>query len=201
VSTVLADDDRADYPGLASIDDWLHGADTPRTIAAAPRPRDHTEKHVRLGEAVAPGVINPPAGRVRRQANGAQYEAGWHRDELDRPSDPVRELLGAEYFVEEPDLEEPSPAVFTNPHAVVKIGELAKRLGVKVDSVRNYIENGTIPPAPMRLGHNVRAWSAAEADAIVIAARHEHLLSKPRPKISETNFSILCWEARSRAQG
>jgi hypothetical protein len=71
---------------------------------------------------------------------------------------------------------------------VVKIGELAWRLERGVDAIRNWIELGVIPPAPIRLAGNVRAWPAAEAEAIVAAARRERILSKPRRPISETNF-------------
>ena len=70
----------------------------------------------------------------------------------------------------------------------------------KADSIRNWIEHGTIPPAPIRLAVNVRAWPAAEAAAIVAAARRVHILSKPGRPIGESNFSILCWDARTQQQ-
>jgi hypothetical protein len=71
-----------------------------------------------------------------------------------------------------------------------------------VDAIRNWIELGVIPPAPIRLAGNVRAWPAAEAEAkaIVAAARRERILSKPRRPISETNFSLRAWEARTAQQ-
>jgi hypothetical protein len=62
------------------------------------------------------------------------------------------------------------------------------------------IEQGTIPPALVRLAGNLRAWPVAEARAIVVAARGERILSKPRRPISETNFSLLAWEARTAQQ-
>jgi hypothetical protein len=40
---------------------------------------------------------------------------------------------------------------------VVKITELARSLERKTDSIRNWIEQGVIPPAPVRLVGNVRA--------------------------------------------
>jgi hypothetical protein len=38
---------------------------------------------------------------------------------------------------------------------------------------------------------NVRAWPVAEANAIIVAARGERILSKPRRPVSETSFSML----------
>jgi len=71
----------------------------------------------------------------------------------------------------------------------------------KTDSIRNCIEQGIIPPAPVRLAGNVRAWPVAEASAIIAAARGERILSKPRRPISETNFSpLFAWEARTARQ-
>jgi len=64
----------------------------------------------------------------------------------------------------------------------------------------NCIEQGDIPPALVRLAGNVRAWRVAEANAIIAAARGERILSKPRRPISETNFSLLAWEARTAQQ-
>jgi hypothetical protein len=43
----------------------------------------------------------------------------------------------------------------------------------------------------------VRAWPVAEANAIIAAARSEGILPKPRRPISETNFSLIAWEART----
>jgi hypothetical protein len=37
----------------------------------------------------------------------------------------------------------------------------------------------------------VRAWPVAEANAIIVAARGERILPKPRRPKSETNFSLL----------
>ena len=48
-------------------------------------------------------------------------------------------------------------------------------------SIRNCIEQGIVPPAPVRLAGNVRAWPVAEANAIIAAAGAERILSKPRP--------------------
>jgi hypothetical protein len=64
----------------------------------------------------------------------------------------------------------------------------------------NCIEQANIPPALVRLAGNVRAWRVAEANAIIAAARGERILSKPRRPISETNFSLLAWEARTDQQ-
>jgi hypothetical protein len=83
---------------------------------------------------------------------------------------------------------------------VVKITGLARSLERETHSIRNCIEQGTIPPAPVRLAGNVRAWPVAEANAIIAAARGERILSKPRRPISETNFSLLAWEARTAQQ-
>jgi len=46
----------------------------------------------------------------------------------------------------------------------------------------------------------VRAWPVAEANAIIVAARGERILSKPRRPISETSFSLLAWEGRTARQ-
>jgi hypothetical protein len=46
----------------------------------------------------------------------------------------------------------------------------------------------------------VRAWPVAEANAIIAAAGAERILSKPRRPVSETNFSLLAWEARTAQQ-
>ena len=53
------------------------------------------------------------------------------------------------------------------------------------------MEQGIISPAPVRLAGNVRAWPVAEANAIIVAAYGERILSKPRRPISETSFSML----------
>ena len=37
-------------------------------------------------------------------------------------------------------------------------------------------------------------------NAIIAAARRERILSKPRRPISETNFSLLAWDARTAQQ-
>ena len=84
--------------------------------------------------------------------------------------------------------------------AVVKIIKLARSLERKTGSIRNCIEQDTIPPALVRLIGNVRAWPVAEANAIIAAARGERILSKPRRPISETNFSLLAWEDRTAQQ-
>jgi hypothetical protein len=49
-------------------------------------------------------------------------------------------------------------------------------------------------------GRSVRAWPAAEANAIIAAALGERILSKPRRPISATNFSLLAWEDRTAEQ-
>ena len=63
---------------------------------------------------------------------------------------------------------------------MVKITELGRSLERKTGSIRNCIEQGTIPPALVRLAGNVRAWPVAEANAIIAAARGERILSKPQ---------------------
>jgi hypothetical protein len=63
---------------------------------------------------------------------------------------------------------------------VVKTTELGRSLERKTGSIRSCIEQGTIPPALVRLAGNVRAWPVAEANAIIAAARGERILSKPR---------------------
>ena len=82
----------------------------------------------------------------------------------------------------------------------MKITELGRSLERKTGSIRNCIEQGTIPPALVRLAGNVRAWPVAEANAIIAAARGERILSKPRRPISETSFSMLAWEGRTAQQ-
>jgi hypothetical protein len=97
-------------------------------------------------------------------------------------------------------LENAKPTVTADRRAVVKIIELARSLERKTGSIRNCIEQGTIPPALVQLVGNVRAWPVAEANAIIAAARGERILSKPRRPISETNFSLLAWEDRTAQQ-
>jgi hypothetical protein len=46
----------------------------------------------------------------------------------------------------------------------------------------------------------VRAWPVTEANAIVAAAGAERILSTPRRPVSEANFSLLAWEARTARQ-
>ena len=131
-----------------------------------------------------PGTINPPGSvRLRRQGASAEYVCP-RRD--DKPLDTVHDLLGVEYFTLDPELEAARPAAIAD-GAVVKIGQLVRRLERGVDAIRNWIELGVIPPAPIRLAGNVPAWPAAEAEAeaIVAAARRERILSKPRRPISE----------------
>ena len=82
----------------------------------------------------------------------------------------------------------------------MKITELAPSLDLKTGSIRDYIEQGTIPPALVRLAGNVRDWPVAEANAIIAAARGESIPSKPRRPISETKFPLLAWEARTAQQ-
>jgi hypothetical protein len=82
---------------------------------------------------------------------------------------------------------------------VVKITELGRSLERKTGSIRNCIEQGTIPPALVRLAGNVRAWPVAEANAIIAAARGERILSKPR-RPYRNHFSLLAWEARTAQQ-
>ena len=82
----------------------------------------------------------------------------------------------------------------------MKITELGRSLERKTGSIRNCIEQGTIPPALVRLAGNVRAWPVAEANAIIAAARGERILSKPRRPISNPSFSLLAWEARTAQQ-
>ena len=103
----------------------------------------------------APGTINPPGSvRLRRQGASAEYVCP-RRD--DKPLDTVHDLLGVEYFTLDPELEAARPAAIAD-GAVVKIGQLVRRLERGVDAIRNWIELGVIPPAPIRLAGNVRAW-------------------------------------------
>lgn len=82
---------------------------------------------------------------------------------------------------------------------MVKITELSRSLERRTGSIRNCIEQGTIPPALVRLAGNVRAWPVAEANAIIAAARGERILSKPR-RPYRNSFSLLAWEARTAQQ-
>ena len=131
------------------------------------------------------------ADALTHTCGGAEYVRPKRGDDYEQ-LDALHADLGA--FLDEPEPElEGGPAVVTvPPGAVVKIDRLAAMLERKADSIRSWIEHGIIPPAPIRLAGNVRAWPAAEAAAIVAAARREHILSKPRRPIGESNFSILC---------
>jgi hypothetical protein len=83
---------------------------------------------------------------------------------------------------------------------VVKITGLARSLERKSGGIRNCIEQGTIPPALVRLAGNVRAWPVTEANATIAAVRGGRIPSKPRRPISEINFSLLAWETRTAQQ-
>lgn len=167
--------------------------------------------HAYMSYADAPRAVQPSsvrwadedkAGLLPVTPRNPRFDyTGWHRMRPVRrePQDRLHQQLGAEFF-DEPELESAKPAVTIDPGAVVKIGDLARSLERGTDAIRNWIEQGTIPPAPIRLGHGVRAWPAAEAAAIVTAARRERILSKPRRPISETNFSLRCWDARTQQQ-
>jgi hypothetical protein len=191
-STVLADDD---HPGLATIDDWLHGSDHDRIIPAPPRPRDRTMKHVRLGDAVAPGVVNPPSGRVRRQGSGAQWAAGWQTEREHQP-DPIREALGAEYFEDEPELESaPAAELDVDPAALFGVGYLAKRLRRHPRTVRDWIYAGWMPDAvhfgPAGQYGRRKYWTGAEVDLIVTEAKAAGFLGSGGHNvlITETDFT------------
>ena len=97
------------------------------------------------------------------------------------------------------ELENAKPAVAADLGAVVKITELAWSLERKTDSIRNCIEQGIIP----------RAGSAGRQRAR-LARRGGQRDHRRRPRrahpvetasaISETNFSLLAWEARTAQQ-
>jgi hypothetical protein len=83
----------------------------------------------------------------------------------------------------------------------------------KTDTVRNWIENGTMPDAPQRTAGKLytsglgtttttsrRLWPAARAAELVKVAAQEHILTKPRRPISPTNFGLRAWQAGSRQQ-
>ncbi len=70
----------------------------------------------------------------------------------------------------------------------------------KPSAPANCIEQGNIAPALVRLVGNVRAWRVAEANTIIAAARGERILPKPRQLVSETNFSVIAWAARTAQQ-
>lgn len=82
---------------------------------------------------------------------------------------------------------------------MVKITELGRSLERKTGSIRNCIEQGSIPPALVRLAGNVRAWPVAEANAIIAAARGERILSKPRRPYRK-QFLPATREARTAQQ-
>lgn len=211
-----------DHPGLATVDEYLAGQDgyiprteTPAEMAArlgipAPLVPRERARAVSLGNA-ALGVVNPPSTRIRRCGEGAQFAGDLRTG--DKP-DPLREALGAEYFEPEPELENPKPEVHRGQAKPVSIGELARRLERKADSIRNWIDQGIIPDAPLRspgkatftggLGIATtsakRLWPAAEADELVRIAAQERILSKPRQPIGSTNFSQRAWDARTKQQ-
>jgi len=82
----------------------------------------------------------------------------------------------------------------------VKITELGRSLERKTGSIRNCIEQGTIPPALVRLAGNVRAWPVAEANAIIAAARGERILSKPRRPYRKPTSPCSPGKARTAQQ-
>jgi hypothetical protein len=82
---------------------------------------------------------------------------------------------------------------------VVKITELGRSLERKTGSIRNCIEQGTIPSALVRLAGNVRAWPVGGQRDHRRRPRRAHPV-ETASAISETNFFLLAWEARTAQQ-
>ena len=175
--------DLTKHPRSAELDQCLAG-NAPRTIYP-PVPPARELGVPDLG--ACPGwVVNPPRQMIRRCGPGAQLtHVRRKREQLD----PLHEMLGAEYFDEpepEPELES-VPAVATAAETV-GIGELAAMLEGKADAIRNWIEKGIIPDAPLRsarrAGHPPRGWASPPPQQSASGPPRRPTRSSPPPVVS-----------------
>jgi hypothetical protein len=151
-----------------------------------------------------PATLPPPP--PRREHKRFDY-TGWHqRHPVEQvATDPLHELIGAEYFDPEP---EPPRAPQVVPEGMHMIGDVARALGREPRTIRLWIRNKTIPEAATRtvgrehaggLGATStakRLWPADEINAMVEIAREEGVIDRPHAAWNqESNFRQRVWDA------
>jgi hypothetical protein len=211
----------AEAPRAADLDTWLHGQDAPRTIPAAPVPRDRA---VSLGLGRCPAwVANPPGTRVVRSACGAQFTGDQRpgREQLD----PLHALLGPGVF-DDPEPERasavPDVVLAADRDGLHGIEVLARALKRRPRTMRDWEKHGILPPAAHHSAGNAkprsgkgvfgdgaggqrRLYTTAEIDAAAQIARDEGLLLQTAPgkrpervNVSDTQFAHRVLEAWER---
>lgn len=196
---------RQEARGIHTMLDWLGGSDRPRTIPAPPPPRDRDTGGLDLGRAVA-WVANPPRGEVIRR-NGVSAQLGAPRRH-GREADPVRDLIGHQYFDPEP---EPPRRPAADPGAApYRLGDLAQALGLDIHTLRRWEARGLLPKADHRtagteVGGGIRRhggkatisqrrYTPGQFNGLVRIATEERVADKsvtgqPRVPISRTEFA------------
>jgi hypothetical protein len=151
-----------------------------------------------------PATLPPPP--PRREHRRFDY-TGWHqRHPVEQvASDPLHELIGAEYFDPEPS---PPRAPQVVPEGMHLMRDLASALHRSTRTIRHWIDTGVIPEAPERtvggvheggLGQTTtakRLWPADEINAMVEIAREEGVIDRPHAAWNqESNFRQRVWDA------
>lgn len=139
-------------------------------------------------------VPQPPPRREHRRHD----YTGWYLKHPREPGgaepeDPLRSLLGTEHFADEPEPVKAPQWAKTIPEGMHRTGDLAKALGRSVRCIREWIEKGTLPDAPMRGGNKTesinalgikqdvsyRLWPAAEINLLAQIAKEEGVIDRP----------------------
>lgn len=151
-----------------------------------------------------PATLPPPP--PRREHKRFDY-TGWHQRHpaAQVASNPLHELIGAEYFDPEPG---PPRAPQVVPAGMHLTRDLAAALGRSTRTIRLWIDKGIIPDAPQRtvgreheggLGTTTtakRLWPAEEINAMVEIAREEGVIDRPHAAWNqESNFRQRVWDA------
>ena len=151
-----------------------------------------------------PPTLPPPP--PRREHKRHDY-TGWNqRHPVEQvASDPLHDLIGAEYFDPEP---RPPRAPQIVPPGMHLTRDLAAALGRSSRTIRAWIDKGIIPDAPERtsggaheggLGKTTtakRLWPAEEINAMVEIAREEGVIDRPHAAWNqESNFRQRAWDA------
>lgn len=134
----------------------------------------------------------PVPGREHRRHD----YTGWYLHHPQRPAedrtDPLQALLGPEHFAAEEPAEpvKASRWVKTIPDDLHKISDLATALERRPRLIREWIEKGTIPDAPLRMRdgkpivndgepRGYRLWPAEEINLLAQIAQEEGLIANP----------------------
>jgi hypothetical protein len=127
------------FPPLVLADD------APPPTVRPTVPRDRFARH--HDRTAAPGVINPPGGRVRRNGSGAEWTAG-PREQA--PLDALHAQLGTWLDDDGPELESAPAATQLDPDSLHSITVLAKALHRRTHTIRDWERRGVIPHAATR---------------------------------------------------